>query len=298
MPRRLHASIIVLFVVGAFRYHVLQGVLEPTTEKIAREQTIGVTLDKNNEPAIQSRNNTKIQLDDSFRPGNLEWSTRVPCGSQKCMYRLKSDPRFGYLVASEQHSSGRSKLLEFGWKFAKQLEREHGIKHFLAGPPTKVKVSKELARRLRRNLYAEKYRKKLKGKTAWRRYPKGSIIHVQKVRLAPKRHLLMGCVDSKVDAFQKDLPSFLSYVTYKEKFVKTFSEGLAETKKLLEVEPSLVKDFQLFVDTRGNIYHLDFDRCFRSSGEKWRMSETVTRSCLEALDKMDHDIQHALKSKL
>lgn len=157
-----------------------------------------------------------------------------------------------------------------------------------------MKVSKEIAKRLNRNIYIEKDRIMLSRTKSRQRFPAGSIVYVQKVRLAPKRHLLMGCVDSKVATFKKDFPKLVPYIKFKKSFAKTVSKGLAEAKKLVEIEPCLVKDFQIMVDAKGNIYHLDFDRCFRSSRAKWRMSKEVTRSCMKALDKMDRDIQGTL----
>ena len=139
-------------------------------------------------------------------------------------YRIKGDPQIAYLVATEEHSSGYSKRLELAWQQAQQLERDYNIKHFLLGPPQQVKVSKDLARRLRHNLYVEKSRVMLKGKQLWRRYQKGTIVHVQKVQLAPKNHLLLGCVDSKIQAFQKDWPSFSTLVKFRQSFCQELSQ--------------------------------------------------------------------------
>ena len=55
-----------------------------------------------------------------------------------------------------------------------------------------------------------------------------------------------------------------------------------------------MKDFQVMVDTKGEIYHLDFDRCFSSSGKKWNMPSNFTESCLDSLNKMNRDIQEIL----
>jgi hypothetical protein len=223
--------------------------------------------------AITNISNTKSKeftpygepRDDELLPENLGWPTRVPCGSQKCFYHLKSNRQVGYLVAPEMKSD-RLKSLEAGWELAKQLETDYNIQHFLLAPPTKLKVSNQLATRLNRNLFIEKSRKILGQRKAKKRFPKGSKVLTQKVKMAPKRHLIIGCVDSKVRAFKKDLPNFISYVKYKESFAQNFNESFAAAKKVLDVEPCLVKDFQVLVDTKGRTFHLDFDRCFRSSG--------------------------------
>lgn len=285
--RRFQASIVLLLVGTACRFH--RGLLSlHNADDIEELMT---------EPMIPlfNKTNQKSTLNDAFYAQNLEWSKRkVPCGSQKCLYRIKSDPQIGYLVASEEHSSRRSILLDLGWQLAQQLERDYKIKHFLLGPPQVVKVSRDLAKRLRQNLYVEKTREMLRGKQLWRRYPRGSIIHVQKVQLAPKNHLLLGCVDAKIDSFQQDWPTFSSLVKFKESFARNFRNGLDEAKRLLKDEPCLVKDFQVIVDIRGELYHLDFDRCFGSYGRKWHMNSNITESCLDSLDKINHVVQETL----
>jgi len=235
--------------------------------------------------------------DDVFLLENLGRPKRVPCGSYKCFFRLKTNRQVGYLVAPEMKSD-RIKSLKAGWELAKQLESDYNIQHFLLGPPTKQKVSPQLAKRLNRNLYHERYRIILKGKKA-NRFLEGSTALIQKVKLAPKQHLLIGCLDAKVRAFEQDWPNFLPHIKYKESFARNFNESLVEVKKILEMEPCLVKDMQVLLDSKGNFYHLDFDRCFSSSGRtsKWHMSKSFTKSCIKQLDKIGRHIQRALKPK-
>lgn len=302
--RRFQASIAVLLIGSACRFHgslpllMLSSDDAPNNAKLTRViNTTNLIPAWNKTKSSTPTFNQNDTFDDAFNAQNLEWSKRkVPCGSQKCLYRIKSksDPQIAYLVATEQHSSGYGKRLESAWQQAQQLERDYKIKHFLLGPPQQVKVSKDLARRLRHNLYVEKHRQMLKGKELWQRYPKGSTVHVQKVRIAPKNHLLLGCVDSKINAFQQDWPRFSSLVKFKQSFATNFQNGLEETKLLLKMEPCLFKDFQVMVDTRGDLYHLDFDRCFRSSGKKWHMPSNFTASCLDSLDTINQDIQGIL----
>ncbi len=54
----------------------------------------------------------------------------------------------------------------------------------------------------------------------------------------------MGCVGSKINAFNKDMPNFLAHIKGEEVFAVNLSEGLAEVKRVIEVEPCLVKGFQ------------------------------------------------------
>jgi hypothetical protein len=83
-------------------------------------------------------------------------------------------------------------------------------------------------------------------------------------------------------------------VKFNESFARNFRNGLDEAKRLLKDEPCLVKDFQVIVDIRGELYHLDFDRCFGSYGRKWHMNSNITQSCLDSLDKINHVVQETL----
>jgi hypothetical protein len=246
------------------------------------------------EERITASNNTGRE--DEFLPENIGWPTRVPCGSQKCFYHLKSNREIGYLVAP-QTKSGRMPLLESGYTLAKELERDFNMTHFLLGPPTEHIVSSDLAKRLNRNFYIERTRKMQTGSKAIMRFPKASTILTQKVKLAPRRHLLIGCGDSKIQAFKKNAPKFLPHIRYKESFVKNLHESLALTKRLLEHEPSLFKDFQVMLDTHGQLHHLDFDRVFSSSEGQFRMTKTFEKSCLRELQRVELHFQRALKQK-
>lgn len=255
--------------------------------------------DEDISPAMTNKNTATSNrpIEDEFLPQNIGWPTKVPCGSQKCFYHLKTNRQIGYLVAP-QTQSGRMSILESGYLLAKQLEHDYNITHFLLGPPIEVNVSNELSKRLNRNLYIEsKGRLEKKGSKATR-FPRGSTVLIQKVKMAPRRHLILGCVNSKVTAFNDAFPKFLTHVKYKESFVENFSKSLAEAKRILHVEPGLFKDFQVMLDTKGMLHHLDFDRMFRSSGGKFQMPESIMSGCLEALDKMERQVrQRALKRK-
>lgn len=245
------------------------------------------------EERITASNNT--DREDEFLPENIGWPTRVPCGSQKCFYQLKSNRQIGYLVAP-QTKSGRMSLLESGYLLAKQLERDFNMTHFLLGPPTEHIVSSNLAKRLNRNFYIERTRKMQTGSKA-KRFPKASTILTQKVKLAPRRHLLFGCVDSKIQAFKKTAPKFLQHIRYKESFMKNLHESLALTKRLLKHQPSLFKDFQVMLDMHGQLHHLDFDRVFSSSGKQFHMPKTFEKSCLRKLQRVELHFRRALKQK-
>jgi hypothetical protein len=125
-------------------------------------------------------------------------------------------------------------------------------------------------------------------------FHEGTDIYYQKMQLAPKNHLILGCVESKMTVFQQRLAHFCSLVEDKELFLDNIQGHFATARKLLEKEPCLVKDFQVMLDASGQVYHLDFDRCFSSSGSKWHMSSDFTETCFQSLDGMEHSLEKAL----
>jgi hypothetical protein len=239
---------------------------------------------------------------DSFHPDNLGWPRRIPCGSFKCFYRLKTAPQVGYLVAhasTKQQDDGviRSRLTALleGWQLGEKLRNEYGIQHFMLEPPSNTTVTFDLAQHLNYNLFSEKHHKYFTDKMVRTKgFHEGTDIYYQKMQLAPKNHLILGCVESKMTVFQQRLAHFCSLVEDKELFLDNIQGHFATARKLLEKEPCLVKDFQVMLDASGQVYHLDFDRCFSSSGSKWHMSSDFTETCFQSLDGMEHSLEKAL----
>ena len=257
------------------------------------DQSAGSTEEERHDDANITLISTQLE---SFRPENLAMSKRVPCGKEKCVYRSISDDQVGYLVSlssRKKNSSRDCKTLELGWQFAEQLRRKYNIEHFLLAPPGNVTVSQDLASRLNRNLWSEKRRTRPREAT---RYPEGSSVCVQKVKLAPKVNLLIGSRKSKLDVFEEVVDDFLSFVKHKESFLRRFKSSLASLRKLLHNEQCLVNDFQALVDTRGDFYHLDFDRCFHPENVTKILhipAEEVTE-CFEAIDTIEIRVEWIL----
>jgi hypothetical protein len=129
-------------------------------------------------------------------------------------------------------------------------------------PPIKLKVTKSLESRLNRNLWSEKLQRRFRKR--YKRFRKGKTVVAQQVETAPKDRLLLGCKDSKLHVFNKLVDKFALKIKHKELFAQRFNESYTEMKVLLHKEPCLALDFQVFVDTSGQIYHLDFDRCINT----------------------------------
>jgi len=241
---------------------------------------------------ITANDSERAKSNDSFLPNNVEMAKQVPCGQYKCFFRSKSSSNVGYLVAPSIRKKDTNlqwfETLESGWNLAEDLKAEYGIQHLLLEPPTKLKVSKELAWRLNKNLFSEKKQNKIRGKKA-KRFPKGSTVFVQKVQAAPKNSIVVGCTETKMDSFKQNMKDFAKTIKNIGFFSRNFKQGLATARELLENEVCMTKDFQVLVDTNGTFYHLDFDRCFMPDDPKtkYEISREETKSCLKVLDEID-----------
>lgn len=206
--------------------------------------------------AAADQNNT----DQSFRLNNLDLSIPISCGKKKCLFTLKSDPSIGYLVLSSDGDESKLKKLTVAWLYAKHLEFHYKSKHLFLGEPKELKISSDFAQRLNT---ANLTRLAVNGVVSSQApsFSKGVVL-AQKVHVSPKSSLLVGC-DRKFDHAMERLDEFVSAVEDKKKFVVTFEEQVAVMKNVLKVKENqcLLRDFQVLVDTKGNINQIDLDRC-------------------------------------
>jgi hypothetical protein len=79
-------------------------------------------------------------------------------------------------------------------------------------------------------------------------------------------------------------------------FLKHFYKNLEYTRKLLHKEPCLIQGFQVFLDKRGSLYHLDFDCCFLPNDlrKKRKVSKNKIKSCFDGLDKIEITVSETL----
>jgi len=205
--------------------------------------------------AAGQTNNT----DKSFRLNNLDLSVPISCGKKKCLFTLKSDPSIGYLVSSDGDDS-KLKKLTVAWLYAKHLEFHYKSKHLFLGEPRELKISSDFAHRLNS---ANLTRLAVNGVVSSQApsFSKGVVL-AQKVRVSPKSSLLVGC-DRKFDHAVDRLDEFVSAIKDKKKFVVNFEEQVENMKYILKVKENqcLLRDFQVLVDTKGNINQIDLDRC-------------------------------------
>ena len=131
----------------------------------------------------------------------------MPCGANKCFFRLNENPDIGYLVQPDvfryDKRTTREQLFQMqvkSWEFAEQLRKEHDIQHFLLEPPTKVTSHKEACKQLNANIFSEAREVKYDED----RFPWKSTVFIQKVRLAPEPNIIIGCTTTKQGQFQRN----------------------------------------------------------------------------------------------
>lgn len=228
---------------------------------------------------------------------DLDSTQKASCGFIKCYFRSKSDTQIGYVVAPmTRQTAGRLKSLTNSWKFAEQLRQEHDVHHFLLAPPTTAVVNQKLFVGLNQNLWSERSQKYQR----FKRFRKGSTVVVQKVMAAPKQRILLGCAPPKLRIIRKQLDKFIrKSVKDKDSFARRFHESFSKIRELLRHEPCLIDDFQVFLDAKGNLHHLDIDRCFNAKTTKKkneRLDIMRKSQCYKtSLDKIEQNVYLALK---
>ena len=219
--------------------------------------------------------------DESFRLDNLDLSVPILCGKNKCLFTLSSDPTIGYLLLAGDGNDSKLKKLKVAWLYAKHLQVHYKAKHLFLSEPKELKISTEIAGRLNG---ANLTRLEVNGDSGKApTFEKGPIV-AQKVRVAPTGSLLVGC-DRKFDHGMERLGDFVSGVKDRKSFVKNFDEQVSVMRDVLNVKENqcLLRDFQVLVDTKGNISQIDLDRCPLGSKYKKGFKEHV-KKCTAQFD--------------
>ena len=254
---------------------------------------------------------------------SLDYETKAICGGYKCFFRLKqhrnneneNDPNdptsnsdtdnIAYLVSIKPiHGDGLQRLQQ-AYEMAQTLEKEYPqIKHFLLGPPKRLyNLTKEWSDTLSSNVIGQQ-----KTVQKWldspphndtnkhrygQRYLPNDNINIQKIQIAPTPHLIIGCEGGKFLETMRDVKQLVANsVIDKVNFIRRFEENINIVKEMVKKGGKyscLVWDFQLVLDSYGNLYHIDLDRCFRHVQEEYdntkcfRNMKKVIRSLKEMI---------------
>ena len=256
---------------------------------VAEAEKYDVATNSSKAPA-SAADQTKI--DQSFRLNNLDLSVPISCGKKKCLFTLKSDPTIGYLILSSDGDQSKLKKLTVAWLYAKHLEMHYKSKHLFLGEPREIKISTDFAHRLNN---ANLTRLAVNGVVSSQApsFSKGVVL-AQKVRVSPKSSLLVGC-DRKFDHAVERLDEFVSMIDDKKRFVKNFEDQVTVMRNILKVKENkcLLRDFQVLLDTGGNINQIDLDRCPLGSKYKKGFKDHI-KKCTGQFDEFVHRCKEAV----
>lgn len=211
---------------------------------------------------------------------SLDLEGEIPCGYYKCLFRPKSipnakgrnadqEPSVAYLIGSNRRGYQFEAETKASSELARYLQTAFHAKHLYLGPPRKVKISPEAAR-----VYSSYSKTKQK-----RMYWAGKFATVQKVRIAPEPHILV-----KANRRRENFKQFIKErVANRTRFAETLADDVASTLDAVEAFPLLAHDFQILIDTRGNVYQFDLERVFLG-GIFRREDEKVGREFSKAYD--------------
>lgn len=184
-------------------------------------------------------------VDPLFTLENLDLSHPAPCGYNKCFFRLKHSSTIGFLIL--QATTKEDLLCQYA--NARYLEAMHNVSHLLLAPPQKVEIP--FAAQLATQAYM------VVKNDGNHTIQFGNHTFIQKVTIAPKGSVLLGCYQAKVDAFLDVWNNTLRFQSSASLFRDQLQATLTRYLDIFEQEPWLDGDFQLLVDQKGNGYLLD-----------------------------------------
>ncbi|OEU05838.1 hypothetical protein FRACYDRAFT_257891 [Fragilariopsis cylindrus CCMP1102] len=198
------------------------------------------------------------------------------CGNFKCFFYDSKNSDNGYLIIRDSTAGASSdKALDIavaGWEKAKELElRKYHIRHLFLDLPFEVHLPHDImVDRMNANSYHVK--NVVNGRLVKGTKPKKYHFHhntpaiiIQPNKSAPTQSIIY----SNAKAFKKlnhweTMTSFkiLNHeqaMTIKKASLNSYNQNFhLQLNTLVEKEPFLTYDFQLMIDSNGNIYHLDF----------------------------------------
>lgn len=147
---------------------------------------------------------------------------------------------------------------------AQYLQGEFGLRHTLLAPPERVLAKKNSPFFIEASLteFTQLHGKWESRDVGWA-YQEDRDMVIQQVFVVPKdAQLIKGGLLAQIDA---TLDTIFKLSADKSQFVENFCKDIQLTLGAFRVEPLLAIDFQIMVDTLGNVYHVDLDRILSNS---------------------------------
>lgn len=217
--------------------------------------------------SIRSKWEIRTQLPKAW--SGIDWNRFAVCGQNKCLFHsIAPHAAWGYLLSNKV---GAHKI----WEKASQLDIE--LHQRFGGPEPLtyanetvqlVNISNDLRTDIRKRVRRPKPRETEQSTAFQSEYCQ---VAFQRVRLAPDPHQLL----HKKTPFHVAQKFYRDHVANSTAFAEQFAREIPRVTFLLDQVPALYFDFQVFVDTWGNIYQMDLDRHFERGGRPDNATETA-----------------------
>ena len=192
---------------------------------------------------------------------DLDLSSTVSCGYHKCFVRSASNQKEGYIIAAPEKDTLSSMMNET--ELAKKLALSYDAKTFhIAGElPHELlmpeKTMAEINARVRNPLWVHNGGNDTKHYAQYGFFRRPSVpVVVQKMKASPKDSLLVHCADNSFT--RRQLPAFIPNVVDDSLFRANLARDRYLMYEMLVRMPQLATDFQMLINTSGELYFIDF----------------------------------------
>jgi len=213
----------------------------------------------------------------------LDFSIPSNCGADKCFFRSLHDEQIGYLVSRNAQREEQGYVLQVheGWEVSRYLQAKFDIQHFLLGSPMLLNVTESDAALLNSNLSNSDA-----GKGTY--YTSEHLAVVQRVRVAPEPFIIIKAAPSLESTWKRMDKWLETVVENRSSFARQLEIHLQSTLEILMAVPLFCQDFQIMIDSEGNLFQFDFDRILvgifdRDFEEKFRLRHAKTTRTIRVL---------------
>ncbi|OEU11254.1 hypothetical protein FRACYDRAFT_246367 [Fragilariopsis cylindrus CCMP1102] len=230
----------------------------------------------------------------------IDMESAVPaCSRSKCFFRSKSQNRQnnndeGYLIARNKYHPNIYNEMKQSWEYVEQLEQTYNsnqgsimIKHFYLEPPqllhldqsTLIELNSMISTRTKNINDTYYFGRRTVNEVLLCQHNASSHHYelvIQKVRPAPDHYIVLHCNEPgrMVTTFGSlrsneqiaTGTTGTTATTTTQYFNQTYlNKQMNDLQYIMKYEIKLWKDFQILIDTRGQIYHIDLDRVYQNS---------------------------------